>query len=30
MPGGKQVYAYSSDIDPASDEIMGKIKPFLK
>lgn len=30
LPGGKQVYAYSSDVDPASDEIMGKIKPFLK
>lgn len=30
LPGGKQVFAYSSDVDPASDEIMGKIKPFLK
>jgi glutathione peroxidase len=30
LPGGKQVYAYSSDVDPASEEIMGKIKPFLK
>jgi len=30
LPGGKHVYAYSSDVDPSSDEIMGKIKPFLK
>ena len=30
LPGSKQVYAYSSDVDPASDEIIGKIKPFLK
>ena len=30
LPGGKQVNAYSSDVDPASDEIMGKIKPFLR
>ena len=30
LPGGKQVYAYSSEVDSASDEIMGKIKPFLK
>jgi glutathione peroxidase len=30
LPGGKQVYAYSSDVDPSSDEIMSKLKPFLK
>ena len=29
QPGGK-VYAFSSEVDPASDEIMDKIKPFLK
>ena len=29
-PGGKQVYAFESTVAPASAEIIGKIKPFLK
>ena len=30
MPGGKNVYAYSSEVTPDSVEILGKIKPSLK
>lgn len=30
MPGGKDVYAYSSDVKPDAAEILGKIKPALK
>jgi len=30
LPGGKQVYSYSSDVKPDSDEILGRIKPALK
>ena len=30
LPGGKQVYAYESSVQPDSSEILGKIKPFLK
>ncbi len=30
LPGGKEVYAYSSLTKPDSDEILGKIKPHLK
>ncbi len=30
LPGGKQVYAYSSLTKPDSDEILEKIKPFLQ
>lgn len=30
LPGGKEVYAYSSDVKPDAAEIMGKIKPVLK
>jgi glutathione peroxidase len=30
LPGGKEVYAYTSDVRPDAVEIMGKIKPVLK
>lgn len=30
LPGGKEVYAFSSDVQPDSAEILGKIKPALK
>lgn len=30
LPGGKEVYAYTSDVKPDAVEIMGKIKPALK
>lgn len=30
LPGGKEVYAYSSDVKPDAPEIMGKLKPALK
>ena len=30
LPGGKQVFAYSSDVQPNSPEIMSQLKPFLK
>ena len=30
LPGGKNVYAYSSEVTPDSTEILGKIKPSLK
>ena len=30
MPGGNNVYAYSSEVTPDSTEILGKIKPSLK
>jgi len=30
LPGGKEVFAYESTVLPESDEILGKIKPFLK
>jgi len=30
LPGGKEVYAYTSDVKPDSPEILGKIKPALK
>lgn len=30
LPGGKQVYAYSSDVEPEAAEIMDKLKPYLK
>jgi len=30
MPGGKEVYAYSSDVRPDAPEIMSKIKSVLK
>jgi glutathione peroxidase len=30
MPGGKDVYAYSSDVKPDSAEILGRIKTGLK
>ncbi|MEY3885662.1 MAG: hypothetical protein RIS87_1437, partial [Pseudomonadota bacterium] len=30
LPGGKDVYAYSSDVKPDSNEILAKIKPSLK
>lgn len=30
LPGGKEVYAYTSDVKPDAAEIMGKIKPVLK
>lgn len=30
LPGGEEVYAYSSDVKPDAAEILGKIKPALK
>lgn len=30
LPGGKEVFAYSSDVDPESPLIMDKLKPYLK
>jgi glutathione peroxidase len=30
LPGGKQVYAFSSDVEPEASEIMDKLKPYLK
>ncbi len=30
LPGGDEVYAYSSDVKPDAVEILGKIKPLLK
>ena len=30
LPGGKNVYVYSSEVTPESAEILGKIKPSLK
>lgn len=30
LPGGKEVFAYESTVLPESNEILGKIKPFLK
>lgn len=30
LPGGKEVYAYSSDVKPDAAEIVSKIKPVLK
>lgn len=30
LPGGKQVYAFSSDVKPDSAEILARIKPALK
>jgi glutathione peroxidase len=30
LPGGKNVYAFSSEVKPDSAEILGKIKPSLK
>lgn len=30
LPGGKHVYAYSSDVEPEASEIMDKLKPYLK
>lgn len=30
LPGGQKVYAFNSMTSPDSEEIMGKIKPFLK
>ena len=30
LPGGKEVYAYTSDVKPDAAEILGKIKPVLK
>lgn len=30
LPGGKEIYAYTSDVKPDSAEILGKIKPALK
>jgi glutathione peroxidase len=30
LPGGKDVYAYSSDVKPDSNEILARIKPSLK
>lgn len=30
LPGGKEVYAYESNVLPDSKEILGKIKPHLK
>ncbi len=30
LPGGKQVYVYSSDVEPESHEVMRRLKPHLK
>lgn len=30
LPGGKNIYAYSSEVTPDSAEILGKIKPSMK
>jgi len=30
LPGGKQVFAYSSDVKPDANEILNRIKPALK
>lgn len=30
LPGGKQVYSYSSDVDPQAAQIMDKLKPYIK
>ena len=30
LPGGKEIFAYSSDVDPESPQIMDKLKPYLK
>jgi glutathione peroxidase len=30
LPGGKDVYSYSSDVQPNALEVMDKLKPFLK
>lgn len=30
LPGGKEVYAFESTVLPDSNEVIGKIKPFLK
>jgi glutathione peroxidase len=30
LPGGKEVFAFSSDVQPGSNEILAKIKPSLK
>lgn len=30
LPGGKQVYSYSSDVDPQAEQIMDKLKPYIK
>lgn len=30
LPGGKEVFAYESTVQPNSQEILGKIKPYLK
>lgn len=30
LPGGTQVYAYSSDVDPESAQVMDKLKPYIK
>lgn len=30
LPGGKEIYAYSSFTKPDSEEIMGKIRPYLQ
>lgn len=30
LPGGKEVYAFSSITQPDSEDIMGKIRPYLK
>jgi glutathione peroxidase len=30
LPEAKQVYSYSSDVQPDAPEVMDKLKPFLK
>jgi len=30
LPGDKQVYTYSSDVDPQSAQVMDKLKPYIK
>lgn len=30
LPGAKQIYVYSSDVDPESSQIMDRLKPYLK
>jgi glutathione peroxidase len=30
LPGGKEVYSFTSDVQPNSTEVMDKLKPFLK
>lgn len=30
LPGGKEVYVFSSDVTPDAPEVMAKLKPYLK